>query len=327
MSLAVFTFDFDPYLRLGDRAVSLETLGVAAAVFVAVVLAGLIAGRTSVLLAGPGARTSPWGRPTPASAIRPDWPQLGHLRRDDLLLVAVGAVPGAIAGGRLGQVLVHLDFYAANPGAILDPSQGALQLGLALVGGACSGAFVARLLDRRLGVWLHVAAVPVLVGLGLGKLALALGGSGQGAAWSGDPGWAGGLTTAYAGAGPWGSLAPATAAYPAQLLEASFAFEAAFVVALLLVTGRFRARDGRAFLVALGLWAVGRFVVAFTWRDGPVLGPIRADQLVSLAIAAGCLVGWWLATRATRRGRAAADAEADARASLRWPEPRVGRQR
>ena len=36
----------------------------------------------------------------------------------------------------------------------------------------------------------------------------------------------------------------------------------------------------------LGLWAVARFVAAFTWRDAQVLGPLVADQLILLALVA-----------------------------------------
>ena len=44
--LAAIVFDFDPYLRLGDRAVRWETLAIAAAVLVGILAAALIAGRT-----------------------------------------------------------------------------------------------------------------------------------------------------------------------------------------------------------------------------------------------------------------------------------------
>jgi len=61
-------------------------------------------------------------------------------------------------------------------------------------------------------------------------------------------------------------------------------------------------RDGAAMFVALGLWAIARFVVGFTWRDSTVLGPLRAEQLyalVVLAIAVVGLVDRWRAPLAT----------------------------
>ena len=40
---------------------------------------------------------------------------------------------------------------------------------------------------------------------------------------------------------------------------------------------------------AIGLWAVARFLVAFTWRDPTVLGPLRMEHVLDLGLLA--LVG------------------------------------
>jgi phosphatidylglycerol:prolipoprotein diacylglycerol transferase len=253
--LAAIQLNFDPYLRLSGQAVRWETLGVAGAILLAVVVAGLLAGR----------------QPGPFAD--------GHsLRRDDLLFIVLGIVPGAVLGGRLTYVLVHLDYYQANPNLVTDPSSGGLALSGAVVLGTLTGAYVARLLEEPLGRWLNVAAVALLLGLGLGKLAEVLGASGQGALASVS--WA----TAYGGPGPWGVLGPELPAYPAQILEA---IGDGLVLLLVLVLARFgplRAPDGRRFLVALAGWAGVRLIVAFTWRDAPVAGPLRAEQLLDVAL-------------------------------------------
>lgn len=305
MPIAALVLDFDPYLRLDDRAIRWETLALAGAILVALVLAALIAGRTPA--DGPG--------PIRAIPVGAD-----HLRRDDLLFIVLGIVPGAVLGGRLGYVLLHLDYYTARPEAIVDPGQGSLELGLALVVGALTGAYVARLLEAPVGHWAHVAAVPLLVALALGKAAMALGGSGQGAPWDGP--WA----TAYAGPGPWGSLEPATPAWPSQLLEAGLTLAVLLVIGLVVRARWARVRDGRALLVAVGLWSTARFAVAFTWRDPLVLGPLRTEQLIDLAIGAGCLLLFAWGTRRARRAaaEAARAAEAADRSRLTWPEPAEG---
>ena len=255
MPFAVIQLNFDPYLRLDGQAVRWETLGVAGAILLAVVVAGLLAGRQ------PGSFGD------------------GHsLRRDDLLFIALGIVPGAVVGGRLTYILVHLDYYQANQNLILDPSSGGLGLSGAVVLGSLTGAYVARLLDEPLGRWLNVAAVAVLLGLGLAKLAEVLGGSGQGALT--NVSWA----TAYLGPGPWGVLGPDLPAYPAQVLEAIGDGVVLLVVLVLARFGPLRAADGRRFLVALAGWAVVRLVVASYWRDALVAGPLRAEQLLDLGL-------------------------------------------
>jgi phosphatidylglycerol---prolipoprotein diacylglyceryl transferase len=249
---AVLAFDFDPLLRLGDGAVRWETVAIAAAIFASLVIAGVAALATG-------------------------------LRVDDLLFVVLGLVPGAVVGGRLGYVLLHPAFFTAVPGRILDPGVGSLELTLGVVGGAVTGSLVALLLDGRPGPWLRVATLPVLLLVALGKLAMVLGGTGQGLPTSGEP------ATAYLGAGPWASLGPAVPSIPSQALEAFATAIVLFVVVLASLLPPLRRADGRLFLLALAGWAIGRAIVASTWRDPTVVGSLRAEQLIDVAVALGSL--------------------------------------
>lgn len=280
--LAVVTFAFDPYLRVGGVAVRLETLALALVVATACLLGALIARRTPLEADDASA---------PGAA----------LRADDLVLVALAAIPGGIVGGRAGYVLLHLDYYAARPAAILDPGQGSLELTLGVVGAALTGGAAARLLGGRAGPWFHAAAFPTLLVIGGGKVAMALGGSGQGMPHDGA--WA----TSYAGPGPWGSLAPELPSHPAQLYEAGATGVVALALLVASLLGAFRGSDGTAWLVAVGLWGGARAAVASTWRDAPVLGPLLAGQLLSITLLAGCLAiatGIRLAQRPSRTARA-----------------------
>ena len=281
MPLAVVALDFDPVVRYGDNAVRLETLALAGAILVALFVAGAIATRTRA--ERPGAVD---GR--------------DRLRLDDLILLVLAVVPGAVAGGRLGYALLHLDFYAAHPMAILDPAQGSLELSLAVVGGALTGTYAARLIDESVEQWLDLAAVPLLAAIALGKLAMALGGSGQGG--PSDAAWA----TSYVGDRAWASLAPAIPSHPSQVYEA---IATAIVLAALIgwLWRRPLSRPGTAFFVGLAGWAAVRALVAVTWRDAPVLGPLLAEQLLCLAIIVGCV----LATVPLPRPKP--------RFALRWP--------
>ena len=249
---AVIAFDFDPLLHLGDGAVRWETVAIAAAIFTAIVLAGFAA-------------------------------RASALRVDDLLFVVLGVVPGGVVGGRLGYVLLHPAFFSAVPARILDPGVGSLELTLGVVGGALTGSLVALLLEGRPGPWLRVGTFPMLVILGVGKLAMVLGGTGQGLPTSGEP------ASAYLGSGPWGSLGPAIPSIPSQALEALAT--AIVLVAILLASAipSLRRADGRLFLLGLGGWAIGRAIVASTWRDPVIAGPLRAEQAIDLVVAVAAL--------------------------------------
>lgn len=292
MPTAVIAFDFDPLLRLGDGAVRWETVATAGGILLALVLAGIRA-------------------------------RAARRRLDDLLFVVLGIVPGAVVGGRLGYVLLHPAFFLAEPGRILDPGIGSLELTAAVVGGAVTGALVALLLDGRPGPWLHVASIPMLVAVAVGKLASVLGGTGQGRPTTGEP------ATAYLGPGPWGSLAPATPSIPSQALEAVAVTLLIVVVATAAVfVAPLRRKDGRLFLVALAGLALARAAVAVTWRDPVVAGPLRAEQVIDVAVIVGALVALLLVLRT--RGLEdddEADQDVDRRdhrtgsSEPRWPDP------
>ena len=256
--LAVLSLAFDPVFHLSDTAsVRLETIGLAIVLFVA------------LLLAARAATTSP----------------AGGLRLDDLVFMLVGAVPGAIIGGRTGYVLDHLDYYRANPTAMFDPAQGSLTLTLAVPLGILTGSIIARLLGAPIARWMHALALPLLFTLAAGKLIGVLGASGQGAPT--DLSWA----TAYAGSGPWGSLAAEVPSHPSQVYEAILVGLAVVVMALASRSRLISRSNGTALFLALGLWAVARFVAAFTWRDPAVLGPLRMEQVLLLGVEFGAIVG------------------------------------
>ena len=280
MPLAVITFDFDPLVEIAGLTLRWETLAIAGAVLLALVVAAFLA------FADRSSRAEP-------------------LQRDDMLFILVAVVPGAVVGGRIGYVLIHLDYFQANPDRILDPSAGGLELGLAVAGGLLAGLLVGALLGLPIGRWLHVAAVPLLLVLGLGKLANVLGGTGQGEPSVVD--WA----TAYLGPGPWGSLGPEIPSHPAQAYEAAatgVALLALLATAFVLAPVR---RDGRLLFFALGLWAAGRLVAGFWWRDELAAGPLNAAQLIAAGIALGSVAALAVVTWRARR----------------WPRPRGPRDR
>lgn len=283
MSTSSILFDFDPLLHLSDGIiVRWQTVALIVVIAAGLVVAGLIARREG-------------------------------LRSDDLLFIAVATVPGAVVGGRIGYVLLHLDYYGVNSTAVLDAGQGSLELGLAVVGGALSGSYVAALLGAPLGRWMRAAILPLLLVLGAGKLTMVLGGAGQGL--PADLGW----TTAYAGPGPWGSLGAALPSHPAQAYEGIGTITLALGLTLVLSAGAFGVRDGRLFFLGLGGWAAIRAVASLAWRDPTVVAGLNAAGLIAAAIAIVSAVGFLLVAR--RRARLSPDAPAAASGDVTWADP------
>jgi len=288
-TLAVLAFGFDASLRVGDLAVRWQTLGIAVAVLAGLAWCALIAGRT------PAFDTWIGERPNDTDSSGGTW----HMRRDDLLFIVLGVLPGAVIFGRLGYGLLHADWYAPDWRQLLDSAGGSLELTGAVVGGSLTGIYVAALLNAPVGRWLHVAIRPLLLVLALGKAAEVLGGAGQGALVLDDSGFA----TAYAGAGPWGSPGADLPAIPAQLLEAAMAAVVLVLVGALGWRSGLRRADGRLFAVGLATWALGRALVAATWRDAAVLGQLKAEQLICLGVATVAGFAALAATLVIRRRR------------------------
>jgi phosphatidylglycerol:prolipoprotein diacylglycerol transferase len=282
--IAVITFDFDPTVQLlGDLTVRWGSIALVAVLVGALVVAGLLA-------------------------------RAGDLRPDDVAFVAVGIVPGAVIGARLGYLVMHEATFGSTPEKLLDPSIGGLELGLAVVGGFLTGSYVASLLGPSVGRWLHLAALPVLFALGAGKLTMVLTGTGQGT--PSDADWA----TAYLGPGPWGSLVPALPSNPSQAYEGIGTLIVLAVLTVVVLLGGFRNRDGRLFFVAIGLWAVVRAAVSTTWRDPLAAGGLNAGGLIAVGIAIGCAVALLILT-VRRQGSAMDDADDQPVDTLAWPDP------
>jgi len=294
---AVIPLQFDPTLDLGGRLVRWETLALAAVIVVALLVAAWLAGRAEP-------SKDPAGEQ--------------QLRRDDLLYMVIGALPGAVVGGRILHGLDFYDFYfnVDDPGALLDPARGSLSLLGAVLGGTLTAAYVGWLIGAPLRRWLDVAIVPLLLAIGLGKLANLLGGAGQGAI--SDAPWA----VAFAGGGPWRSVGADLPAHPSQVYEGLWALAGILVVGLFVVPlvwrhmpQRLRQRPlgdlkdparqrynisvedlppparmsaGFLFGVGLGWWALGRVAVGFTWRDEPILAGLNVEQVAALVVLVGC---------------------------------------
>jgi phosphatidylglycerol:prolipoprotein diacylglycerol transferase len=261
--LATLTVSFDPVLRLSDTAsVRLETIALAVVLFVGLLVAARAASRAG-------------------------------LRIDDLVFIVVGAVPGAILGGRLGYILAHLAYYQANPNVMTDAAQGGLSLTLAVPFAIVTGGLIARLLGAPVSRWFQAAALPLLFVLGAGKLIGVLGATGQGT--PSDVAWA----TAYLGPGPWGSLAPEVPSHPSQVYEAILVGVAVIGVALISRLEVMARREGAALFIALGLWAIARFVVGSTWRDPSTIEGLRTEQLLAVLVGVVAVAGFiWFSRKA-----------------------------
>lgn len=307
--LAVIELQFDPLLHIGQQTLRWQTIGVTGALLLALAFAALMAPDISSqrpLFRGRSRDLSPRFPPAPVIGAPGEGSSGLPLRLDDMLLIVAAIVPGAVVGGRLIHGICFWDAYAANPYMLLDPSVGTLSLLGSVLGGMLSAAYVCRLIGAPMRRWADAAAVPLLIAIGLGKLAQLLGGSGQGLPFDGP--WA----VAFLGNGPWVGANPDLPSHPAQVYEGIWLLlgiplvlrwsgprRLPLRVSRLVAWADRTADEGRLFVGVLSWFLLGRVLVGFTWRDDVTVGPFNTEQAVALAILIGAEAGFRL--RARRR--------------------------
>ena len=156
----------------------------------------------------PWSPSSQWAWPWPASL-----PGVTGCAPTTCCSSPSASVPGAVIGGRLGYVLLHLDYYTANADGHHGPGAGVAGAGARRARGHALSVVRCRppgCPDRPLAACRDAAAPVRARGWQAGH-----GPDGSGQGQPSDLSWA----TAYPGAGPWGSLAPALPSHPAQVYE------------------------------------------------------------------------------------------------------------
>jgi len=203
--------------------------------------------------------------------------------------VASWGVAGGIVGARLFHVLDHLDYFAADPLAILAVWQGGIAVYGAFIGGVAAGWIAAR--RAGLPIWrlLDLAAPAMLVGQAIGRLGCLSNGDAWGAPCGGCPFC---LCVTYLSPNdllPDNLRGVPTQAYPL--------YEIAAEAVLLALLWRFRDRlraPGRTFVAgALGYAAI-RFGLTFLREETIVVGGLQEAQVVALVTVAATLGAWLL---------------------------------
>lgn len=192
---------------------------------------------------------------------------------DDVLFVALWAVPAAVVGARLFHVIDAWQYYANNPLQALAIQEGGLAIYGGLAGGLAGGALAAR--QRGILSWglLDMVAPSMILGQAIGRIGCFINGDHQGPP-TNLP-WA----TSYVNPA---SLAPdSLPRHPAQLYEMLFDLA---VLGLLLLLRPHMKREGMLFGLYATLYAFGRFWISAVREDAPFLWGLKEAQLISVVV-------------------------------------------
>ena len=184
------------------------------------------------------------------------------LKEDDILDLAIFAIPLGLLGARLYYVLFNLDYYLENPSQILNFRGGGMAIHGALITGFLTGYIFCKI--RKLDFF--KMADTVILGM---PLAQSIG------RW-------GNFINQEAHGGPtdlpWGIMVDGVKVHP------TFLYESIWDLGIFIFLVMFRKNkkyDGQVLFYYIGLYSLGRFFIEGLRTDSLMIGPLRMPQVIN----------------------------------------------
>jgi phosphatidylglycerol---prolipoprotein diacylglyceryl transferase len=205
-----------------------------------------------------------------------------YLVRDDRVYpYAIAVLLGGLVTAHLGNIADNVPTYAAHPERIV-PFWGGIAVTAAPIGSTIAGVVVARRLRLPIGFMLDVSAIGIVVGLAIGRIGDVINGEHHAVACSGLA-WCVRYTSPDT-LGQLGQLVHPVVVYDALLDLAIAAIGYAYWRRV-----RGRPPEGRAYLLVLGVYGLGRTFTSLLRLDPIVLGPLQEGQILGILYACGAL--------------------------------------
>lgn len=206
------------------------------------------------------------------------------ISEDDVLNIAIIAIPVAIICARLYYVIFSWDYYSQNPGEIFNIRGGGLAIHGGLIGGILTGFIYAKV--KKLDFFKTADAV--MVGM---PLAQAIG------RW-------GNFINGEAHGGPtllpWGIMVDGVKVHPTFLYESIWDF--GIFLFIMFYMRKKKTYEGEVIVSYITLYSIGRFFIEGLRTDSLMFGPIRMAQFVSLVgVVGGLVLHFYLKNRAKKK--------------------------
>ena len=193
------------------------------------------------------------------------------IKEDDILDLAIVAIPSGLIGARLYYVMFNWDYYSQNISQILNFRGGGMAIHGALIGGILAG----YLFSRYKKMSFFKLADTVIIGM---PLAQAIG------RW-------GNFINQEAHGGPtnlpWGIMVNGEKVHP------TFLYESIWNIGIFIFLWIFRKKkqyEGEVIVLYTILYSLGRFFIEGLRTDSLMIGPFRMAQVISLVGVIGGII-------------------------------------
>ena len=206
------------------------------------------------------------------------------ISEDDVLNIAIIAIPVAIICARLYYVIFSWDYYSQNPGEVFNIRGGGLAIHGGLIGGILTGFIYAKV--KKLDFFKTADAV--MVGMPLAQAIGRWGNFINGEAH-------GGPTSL-----PWGIMVDGVKVHPTFLYESIWDF--GIFLFIMFYMRKKKTYEGEVIVSYITLYSIGRFFIEGLRTDSLMFGPIRMAQFVSLVgVVGGLVLHFYLKNRAKKK--------------------------
>ena len=193
------------------------------------------------------------------------------IKEDDVLDLAIFAIPMGLLGARLYYVIFNWGHYSQNPSQILNFRGGGMAIHGALIGGILTGYIFSKI--RKIN-FLKLADT-VIIGMPLAQAIGRWGNFINGEAHGGPTNL------------PWGIMVEGVKVHP------TFLYESIWNLGVFIVLWLFRKKkqyEGQIIVWYIGLYSIGRFFIEGLRTDSLMIGPLRMAQVISLVGGLGAII-------------------------------------
>ena len=194
-----------------------------------------------------------------------------NISEDDILNLAIIAIPSGLLGARLYYVIFNWSWYSNHLSEILNFRGGGMAIHGALIGGILAGFIYTKAKKINFFKMADTVMIGIPLGQAIGRWGNYINGEAHG-----------GPTNL-----PWGIMVDGIKVHP------TFLYESIWDLAIFIFLWYFRKHkkyEGQLAIYYLILYSVGRFFIEGLRTDSLMIGPLRMAQVISLVTIIVCVI-------------------------------------